>query len=138
MSEGQLSPNPATVACAHLLAIHSNMLPAQLRDKASKAVGAMIHHGRHSLMNQTRAVGHVDDMDAFSRRSKELTNMAEEKEGEKLPFLMPSKQRMSSDLKEPYAVAQGIDHEPAFVWWVPFTLKKWNHIIASVSKRYNK
>jgi hypothetical protein len=25
-----------------------------------------------------------------------------------------------------YAVAQGIDHEPAFVWWVPFTLKKRN------------
>jgi hypothetical protein len=37
-----------------------------------------------------------------------------------------------------YAVAQGIDHKPAFVWWVPFTLKKRNHTIASVSKRYNK
>jgi hypothetical protein len=50
-----------------------------------------------------------------------------------------------ADLKESYpvevaeyAVAQGIDHEPAFVWWVPFTLKKRNRIIASVSKRYNK
>jgi hypothetical protein len=37
-----------------------------------------------------------------------------------------------------YAVAQSIDNEPAFVWWVPYTLKKRNRIIASASKRYNK
>jgi hypothetical protein len=51
-----------------------------------------------------------------------------------------------TDLKESYpveaaeyAVAQGIDHEPSFVWWVlTFTLKKRNRIIASVSQRYNK
>jgi hypothetical protein len=50
-----------------------------------------------------------------------------------------------ADLKESYpvevaeyAVAQGIDHEPAFVWWVPYTLKKRNRIIAAVSKRYHK
>jgi hypothetical protein len=50
-----------------------------------------------------------------------------------------------ADLKESYpvevaeyAAAQGIDNEPAFVWWVPHTLKKRNHIIAAVSKRYLK
>jgi hypothetical protein len=37
-----------------------------------------------------------------------------------------------------YSVAQGIDHEPAFVWWVPYTLKKRNRIVAAVSKRYHK
>jgi hypothetical protein len=37
-----------------------------------------------------------------------------------------------------YAVAQSIDNEPAFVWWVPYTLKKRNRITASVSNRYNK
>lgn len=37
-----------------------------------------------------------------------------------------------------YAVAQSIDNEPAFVWWVPYTLKKRNRIIAAVSKRYHK
>ena len=38
-----------------------------------------------------------------------------------------------------YAVAQCIDHEPAFVWWVPFTLKKRNRIIAAVkNRRYQK
>jgi hypothetical protein len=50
-----------------------------------------------------------------------------------------------ADLKESYpvevaeyAAAQSIDNEPAFVWWVPHTLKKRNHIIAAVSKRYHK
>ena len=31
-----------------------------------------------------------------------------------------------------YAVAQGIDHEPAFAWWVPHTLKKRNRMMAAV------
>ena len=35
-----------------------------------------------------------------------------------------------------YAVSQGIDHEPAFAWWVPFTLKKRDRIIASLNARY--
>ena len=50
-----------------------------------------------------------------------------------------------ADLKESYpievaeyTVARGIDHEPAFSWWVPFTLKKRNRIIAAVNKRYWK
>ena len=50
-----------------------------------------------------------------------------------------------ADLKESYpvdvaeyAVAQGIDHEPAFGWWVPYVLKKRDRIVASVSKRYHK
>ena len=37
-----------------------------------------------------------------------------------------------------YAVARGVDHEPAFAWWVPWTLKKRNRIIAAVNKRYHK
>ena len=50
-----------------------------------------------------------------------------------------------ADLKESnpvevaeYAVSQEIDHEPAFSWWVPHTLKKRNRIIAAVNKRYHK
>ena len=44
-----------------------------------------------------------------------------------------------SDLKESYpiqvaeyAMAQGIDHEPAFGWWVPYILKKRDRILAAV------
>ena len=37
-----------------------------------------------------------------------------------------------------FAVSQGIDHEPAFAWWVPYTLKKRDRIIASVNARYHK
>ena len=37
-----------------------------------------------------------------------------------------------------YGVAQGIDNESAFVWWVPHTLKKRNRIIAAMSKRCHK
>ena len=50
-----------------------------------------------------------------------------------------------ADLKESnpievseYAVAHNIDGEAAFAWWVPFTLKRRNHIIAAVNKRYHK
>ena len=50
-----------------------------------------------------------------------------------------------ADLKESnpievaeYAVAHGIDCEAAFAWWVPYTLKRRNRIIAAVNKRYHK
>ena len=50
-----------------------------------------------------------------------------------------------SDMKESYpvqvaeyAVSAGVDHEPAFNWWVPYTLKKRDRIIAAVNKRYHK
>jgi hypothetical protein len=35
-----------------------------------------------------------------------------------------------------YAVAHGIAEEPAFSWWVPFTLKKREAIVSAVNKRY--
>ena len=47
-----------------------------------------------------------------------------------------------SDLKEShpietaeYATAMGIDHEPAFNWWVPHVLKRRDRIISAVAKR---
>jgi Reverse transcriptase (RNA-dependent DNA polymerase) len=50
-----------------------------------------------------------------------------------------------ADLKESnplevaeYAVSQGIDHEPAFSWWVPHVLKKREQIISAVNNRYHK
>ena len=50
-----------------------------------------------------------------------------------------------ADLKESnpvevadYAVAHGIDTEPAFIWWVPYTTKRRDGIIAAVNKRYHK
>ena len=39
------------------------------------------------------------------------------------------------DLAE-YAVANRIDHEPAFAWWVPLTLRKRNRIISKLQKKY--
>jgi uncharacterized membrane protein len=37
-----------------------------------------------------------------------------------------------------YAICRRIDQNPAFAWWVPYTLKKRNHIIAAVNKWYLK
>ena len=37
-----------------------------------------------------------------------------------------------------YAVAREIHTEPAFDWWVPYTLKKRDRIIAAVNNRYHK
>lgn len=35
-----------------------------------------------------------------------------------------------------YAVEHNIDHEPAFAWWVPYTLKKRDRIVKAIKKRY--
>ena len=35
-----------------------------------------------------------------------------------------------------YAVANGIDQEPAFKWWVPYVPRKWKHIISKVKAKY--
>lgn len=50
-----------------------------------------------------------------------------------------------ADLKESnpvevadYAVAKGIDQEPAFIWWVPHTQRRRDRIIAAVNSRYHK
>ena len=37
-----------------------------------------------------------------------------------------------------YAKSQGIDHEPAFAWWINVVLRKRNHIISRVKSRYWK
>ncbi len=37
-----------------------------------------------------------------------------------------------------YAVATGIAEEPAFAWWVPYTMKKRDRIIAAVNTRVTK
>ena len=37
-----------------------------------------------------------------------------------------------------YACARGIDNEAAFAWWVPFTLRKRDRIIAAVNTRVTK
>jgi hypothetical protein len=50
-----------------------------------------------------------------------------------------------ADLKESnpievaeFAVAQGLHDEPAFLWWVPYTLKRRARILAAVNKCYHK
>jgi len=37
-----------------------------------------------------------------------------------------------------YATAQSVAHKPAFAWWIPYTLKKWDRTIALVNQRYIK
>ena len=47
------------------------------------------------------------------------------------------KESFPSEVAE-YSVAAGIDHLPAFKWWVPYILKKRNAIISKVKSRYHK
>ena len=37
-----------------------------------------------------------------------------------------------------YAIAKSIDQKPAFAWWVPFTVRRRNRIIAAINDRYHK
>ena len=37
-----------------------------------------------------------------------------------------------------FAVARGLQDEPAFSWWVPYTLRKRDQIIAAVNSRVRK
>ena len=34
-----------------------------------------------------------------------------------------------------FAVAKGIDKEPAFAWWIPYTIRKRKNIISAVCTR---
>ena len=34
--------------------------------------------------------------------------------------------------------AKGIDDDPVFSWWVPYTLSKWDVIISSIQSRVRK
>ena len=47
------------------------------------------------------------------------------------------KESHSVDVAE-YAKARGIDDEPAFAWWVPYTLKKRDAIISAIKSRVRK
>ena len=35
-----------------------------------------------------------------------------------------------------YAVAAGIDKQPALAWWIPFTIKKRKQIISKIKSKY--
>ena len=35
-----------------------------------------------------------------------------------------------------YAVANLIDDEPVFKWWVPYVLRRWKRILAKIKKKY--
>ena len=37
-----------------------------------------------------------------------------------------------------FTVARGIKNEPAFKWWVPYTLRRRDRIIAGVNKRVSR
>ncbi len=37
-----------------------------------------------------------------------------------------------------FAVSKGIEHEPAFAWWVPYTLRRRDKIISAVNSRVKK
>ena len=37
-----------------------------------------------------------------------------------------------------YAVARGLENEPAFAWWVPYTLRKRDVIVSSINSRVRK
>ena len=37
-----------------------------------------------------------------------------------------------------FAVAEGIDEEPAFKWWVPYTLQKKHQIISAIKTQARK
>ena len=37
-----------------------------------------------------------------------------------------------------YAVARGIDNEPAFAWWIPYTLRKRDVIVSAINSRVRK
>ncbi len=48
------------------------------------------------------------------------------------------KEQIPVEIAEQYAVTNSISSEPAFAWWVPWTLKKRDVILAAVNKRYWK
>jgi hypothetical protein len=75
-----------------------------------------------------------------NRHPKKMTRgwefLTQMKEG--FPLWVPLKELKESNPIElaEYAVANKIDHEPAFAWWVPFVRRKRNHIVSKLQKKY--
>ncbi len=53
-------------------------------------------------------------------------------------FLMEGWFHVMSDTKESHPIAVSVNHEPSFNWWVPYTLKKGDFIIALVKNHSAK
>lgn len=51
--------------------------------------------------------------------------------------LVDIKQSYPIELAE-YAIANALEQEPAFEWWVPYVMKKRKRVLAAVAKRYQK
>ena len=78
--------------------------------------------------------------DKYGKRSRRTTTkgwklLVNWKDGTQL-WIPLTKVKDSNPIKvEEYAVAKGIDEEPVFAWWVPFTMRKCDRIIAAVNEK---
>ena len=113
----------------------------------------IVRHGRNQFLLRSALVDHKKDghaveiADGFvqrgSNRHRQITTKGwqlcvEWKDGsttwERLADL---KESYPIEVAE-YAVARGLNKEPAFAWWVLSVLAKRNRIIAAVNRRYHK
>jgi hypothetical protein len=115
---------------------------------------AQVDEEGHTTVIMDEIVDHMSDASAVAADDLYVTtkngkkHMRRTTKGWKLCVLWKdgstSWERLA-DLKEcnpvkcaEYAVANKLTTHPAFAWWVPFTLKSRNRIIAAVSNRYSQ
>ena len=115
---------------------------------------AQVDEEGHTIVIMDEIIDHAMDGSAVSADDLYVTtkngkkHMRRTTQGWKLCVLWKdgstSWERLA-DLKESnpvecaeYAVANKLTNQPAFAWWVPFTLKTRNRIIAAVNSRYAK
>ena len=105
-------------------------------------------HGLHGIMDVRRNKNALGSENAFvvsksGQRKLRQTTMGWDlkvawKEG--TSQWVPLKVMKESNPVEvaEFAVSRGLEREPAFAWWVPFTLRKRDRIIASIHTRVRK
>ena len=154
ISIGEYNPNPILNSRVYDVMFPDGAIHQYAANLIAENMYSQIDEDGHRFIIMDEIVDHkrkssaLDEEDAFitdkyGRRKRKLTTKGWE-------FLVNWIDGIQSwiplrDIKESnpikvaeYATAKGIQKEPAFAWWVPFTMKKRDRIISNINARLGK
>jgi hypothetical protein len=78
----------------------------------------------------------MDDRHTPKKTTKGWKLLVKWKDGSTQWVRLPDLKESNPVELEEYSVGNKLIHEPAFKWWVPFTIKKRDRIISKIKSRY--
>ena len=99
-----------------------------------------------AIINYRRTTEAIKQEDAFIESKNGTRRRKETTKGWEIPISWKDGSTMWNKMKDvkdsypvqlaEYAIQQWIDKEPAFAWWVPYTIKKKGRIVAKIKSKY--